>query len=213
MTVSSSGSAHPSSPVAGFEPLAGAVSAPAQPGPQWTIAPATAEDARDLAAIAALTFPLACPPELSTAQIADFIESELKPSDFARYLAAPANIVLLARDRVGDPVGYVLALPGRGVDPEASRNVRGSRPLYLSKCYAAPRAHGSGLSAALMQSLVDEAARRGHDSVWLGTNDGNARARRYYEKHGFALIGARSFVVGGKACRDVVYERLLGADT
>lgn len=199
-------------PVAGFEPVPGTTAVDPE-GPFWTLGPADPGDATDLAALAALTFPLACPAELTARQIAEFIESELKPSDFARYLAAPGNIVLLARDRAGDPVGYVLALPGRGVDPEASENVRGSRPVYLSKCYAAPRAQGSGLSAALMESLVDDAARRGHDSVWLGTNDGNARARRFYEKHGFELIGARTFVVGGVQCRDVVYERLIGAES
>lgn len=170
---------------------------------------ARSADASDLAALAALTFPLACPPELTHDDIAAFIEADLKPSDFRHYIAAPDNIVLLARDANNDPLGYVLALPGYGADPEASAGVRGSHPLYLSKVYAAPRAHGTGLSQRLLDTLVDAAIARGHDSLWLGTNSQNVRARRFYEKQGFTVVGARTFIVGGQRCRDVVYERVL----
>lgn len=177
--------------------------------PNWSLAAATADQAAELAAIAALTFPLACPPELTVAQIVAFVEQELKPSDFARYLADEANIVFISHDDAGDPLGYLLALPEAGTDPAAAAQLRGTNPVYLSKCYAAPRAHGTGLATTLVKALFDEAARRGHDSVWLGTNEANLRARRFYEKQGFQLVGERKFVVGGKVCSDVTYELLL----
>lgn len=173
------------------------------------INPAVIDDAPDLAALAALTFPLACPPTLTHTDIAAFIEAELQPSHFRTYILTPGTQVLLARDSAADPVGYILAISGRGTDRQASAGVRGTHPLYLSKCYTAPRTHGTGLAQRLLSFLVDVSLACGHDSLWLGTNNDNMRARRFYEKSGFTIIGTRDFVVGGQTCRDVVYERML----
>ena len=180
--------------------------APASPGQSPEIFSAELQDAPDLSSLAALTFPLACPPDLSREDIASFIEANLTPSAFRAYLSNEDNIVLMARDGQGDPLAYVLALPGRGDDEDAAALITGARPLYLSKVYAAPRAQGTGLSSALVSSLIDEARSRGFDSMWLGTNVDNARARRFYDKTGFVDRGRRTFVVGGQICHDVVYE-------
>lgn len=179
---------------------------PASRGLLPAIAGAEISDASDLSSLAALTFPLACPAELSRADIAAFIEENLTPSAFRSYLSDPANIVLMARDATGDPLAYTLALPGRGDDPDAAALLLCSRPMYLSKIYAAPRAQGTGLSGALIAALVDATRSRGFDSLWLGTNVENARARRFYEKQGFLDRGRRTFTVGGQRCHDVVYE-------
>lgn len=177
------------------------------PHPAFTVATGEPDEAEALAAVAALTFPLACPDSLSREAIAAFTEENLSPSAFSAHLADPGTIVLLARDPAGDPVGYVVAIPGRGEDPAAGALARGRTPIYLSKCYAAPRAHGSGLATELMERTVELARSAGHDSLWLGTNADNARARRFYAKTGFLQRGERDFVVGGQLCRDVVLER------
>ena len=39
----------------------------------------------------------------------------------------------------------------------------------------------------------------------LGVYPGNARARRFYERHGFRVIGERVFTVGGQRLLDPVY--------
>jgi ribosomal protein S18 acetylase RimI-like enzyme len=44
--------------------------------------------------------------------------------------------------------------------------------------------------------------------VWLGVNQLNARANRFYEKNGFAIVGEKKFLVGGKAEDDFVRERV-----
>ncbi|ANI92542.1 GNAT family N-acetyltransferase [Dietzia timorensis] len=163
-------------------------------------------DASDLSSLASLTFPLACPPELTKADMAAFIEENLTPSAFRRYIAEPENVVLLARDAVGDPLAYTLGIPGRGDDDDAAALITAERPMYLSKVYAAPRAHGTGLSTALMDAHAVVARERGFDSLWLGTNVDNGRARRFYEKIGFVDRGRRTFLVGGQNCHDVVYE-------
>ncbi|MEP6478552.1 MAG: GNAT family N-acetyltransferase, partial [Rhodoglobus sp.] len=40
--------------------------------------------------------------------------------------------------------------------------------------------------------------------VWLGVNQFNARANRFYEKSGFAIVGTKKFLVGEKYEDDFV---------
>ncbi|MCU1580236.1 MAG: family N-acetyltransferase, partial [Rhodoglobus sp.] len=57
---------------------------------------AQAGDAAVLAAIARVTFPLACPPATSAEAIASFIAENLSETSFERYLADPDRALLLA---------------------------------------------------------------------------------------------------------------------
>lgn len=50
---------------------------------------------------------------------------------------------------------------------------------------------GHGLGAALLQELLDEAARRGASEVLLEVRADNDGAMRLYERHGFERIGVR----------------------
>jgi ribosomal protein S18 acetylase RimI-like enzyme len=43
----------------------------------------------------------------------------------------------------------------------------------------------------------------------LGVHPGNVRARRFYEKKGFSVIGQRRFQVGQSVFEDPVYGRAL----
>ncbi|PRC53827.1 GNAT family N-acetyltransferase, partial [Mycobacterium sp. ITM-2017-0098] len=43
--------------------------------------------------------------------------------------------------------------------------------------------------------------------VWLGVNQRNARAQRFYGKHGFAITGTKSFRLGGHIEADYVMVR------
>ena len=55
-----------------------------------SIRPATRDDAAALHRIAALTFPLACTPETSGRELADYIAEHLSEAAFAGHLADPA---------------------------------------------------------------------------------------------------------------------------
>ncbi|MFI0405249.1 ribosomal protein S18-alanine N-acetyltransferase [Actinomadura sp. 3N508] len=50
---------------------------------------------------------------------------------------------------------------------------------------------GSGVGAALLTELLDEAARRGSEAVFLEVRADNAAARRLYERFGFDEVGIR----------------------
>jgi putative acetyltransferase len=59
------------------------------------------------------------------------------------------------------------------------------RTLYLDQLVVAPEAWGSGAAAA----LVAAAKRLSPSGLDLHVNRDNARAIRFYEKHGFAIVG------------------------
>ena len=60
-----------------------------------------------------------------------------------------------------------------------------------------------------MELSVQAAREAGASAIWLGVNDENARANRFYEKSGFAVVGAKTFALGSRIEHDFVRERLL----
>ena len=122
-----------------------------------TVDPAAPTDLTELAALAAQTFPLACPPSVTPENIAAFI---------AQNLSEP-------------------------------------------KIYVLPDAHGGTVSAALMGAAVDDARRRGAAVLWLGVNQKNQRAQRFYAKQGLSVAGTKTFTVGAAVENDYVMVRPL----
>lgn len=157
--------------------------------------PAQPADAAALAAVAAATFRLACPPDMTGSAVAAFIAEHLTEERFAGYLADPDRELLIAEDD-GDPVGYTMLVFGEPY-AEDVRAVVPQRPAAeLSKIYVLADRSGSGLARDLMDQSIAVARDRGAVVVWLGTNKQNQRAQRFYAKCGFAHVGTRKFWVG-----------------
>jgi ribosomal protein S18 acetylase RimI-like enzyme len=163
----------------------------------------------EVAAVAAQTVPLACPPGMPAEDIARFVEANLSPARFAEYVVDPARRVFVALDDDDRVVGYAMTVDGVLDDDDVQRAVAQRPAVELSKMYALPEAHGSGISAALMERVVAHAADSGARSVWLGVNQQNARAQRFYSKHGFAVSGTKTFRVGSRVEEDFVMVRPL----
>jgi ribosomal protein S18 acetylase RimI-like enzyme len=155
-------------------------------------------DTEELAAIAARTFPLACPASTAPENIASFIDTNLSAERFAEYLADPQRAILTAQqdDRI---IGYAMLIRDATDDT-----------AELSKMYLLPDYHGAGLSKALMDLALATAEQWGVRCVWLGVNQGNQRAQRFYAKSGFKVNGTRTFQVGTRREDDYVMVRELG---
>lgn len=169
---------------------------------------AVAADLDELANLAATTFPLACPPTSPPDEIAAFIADNLSRQRFADYLADPSRTVLAARDG-GRIVGYVILVDGVGQDGDVARTVATEPAVELSKFYVLLDSHGSGASAALMTVAVERAAAAGARCLWLGVNQKNERAQRFYSKNGFTIAGTRTFPMGTHIEHDFVMVRPL----
>ncbi|MBX3028629.1 MAG: GNAT family N-acetyltransferase [Chloroflexi bacterium] len=172
---------------------------------------ATAADAAALHALAAATFGMACPPGTREEDIAAFIELHLSEARFADYLVDPARILFLALED-GAALGYTMLVGGEPADPDVARAITTRPTIELSKIYVRATHHGSGLAAALLTASVDAASRAGAAAMWLGVNQHNTRANRFYEQQGFRQVGTKRFRVGIEWHDDFVRERLLVAD-
>ncbi|CAN3128559.1 GNAT family N-acetyltransferase [Mycobacterium sp. smrl_JER01] len=171
-----------------------------------TIGPAEATRLDELADVAARTFPLACPPTAEPADVAAFITENLSGERFGRYLADPDRTVLTAVED-GRIVGYAMMVRGVPDDPDVTAAVTVRPTVELSKMYVLPQVHGAGASAALMTAALQHAWEHGAASVWLGVNQLNRRAQRFYAKHGFAVTGTKTFRLGAHVEQDYVMVR------
>lgn len=182
-------------------PLADGTLARSAAPPQPTVRLATPDDMPGLAALAAATFPLACPPSVGPADADAFVAAHLSPERFAGHLVDPDHRVLVASDESGTLLGYTLLVLGEPHDEHAAAAVT-LRPVQ-------PSSHGTGVAAALMAASLAMARDLGAAGIWLGVNRHNVRAQRFYAKSGFAVVGTKHFTVGSVREDDYVMERAL----
>lgn len=95
----------------------------------------------------------------------------------ARLLAAEGGVILIAEEG-GELLGYVWA---RFVLDEGD----------IGNVAVAPGFRRRGAGAALLEALLEEAARRQAAVVQLEVRESNLAARRLYEKNGFETVGKR----------------------
>ena len=167
---------------------------------------ATTDDAGRLAELAAVTFPLACPPGSPPEDIAAHLANTLSPDNFRAYLADPA-VTVLVMDADGELRGYSLLVARPAEDPDVAAVLTELPCTELSKCYVHPDHHGLGAAAELMHASIGSAAAAGARGLWLGVDSQNARAIRFYEKSGFRRVGTKSFKLGSTVEHDFVMER------
>ncbi|MGW0035738.1 GNAT family N-acetyltransferase [Gordonia sp. NPDC003376] len=175
------------------------------------LAPAVAE-------VAAATFPLACPPDSRPDDIAVFIRENLGPANFAAYIASPESEVLVARAADGTLAGYALVHHRAPADADVAAVITERPTSEISKMYVLPDHHAhirpsetrtAPPSHLLMRAAIDRARLRGSAVVWLGVNQENERAQRFYAKMGFHRAGAKTFDLNGNIEHDYVLSQPL----
>jgi tRNA (guanine37-N1)-methyltransferase len=159
---------------------------------------ATPADIPDLVVLAAEAFRVAYAAFDDPAEIEDYVAGAFTTAKFERVLAQHDATLLVAT--VDDALsGYVQLAPT--ASPSC---VVGSAPIELVRLYLDPRTIGRGFGAALIRAALQTAERGGWRTIWLGLHYRNQRARDFYRRCGFADVGTREFVFGGRAYDDPV---------
>ncbi len=168
----------------------------------WRLRRAEPGDAPALSLVASATFLDTYATVLTGADIVAHCTRNNSVAAFETWLSDPATIVTLAEYEPGHaPIGYtVLTAPDFPIEP-------GPADIELRRIYLMKQAQGSGLGAALMARALEDAAAADRTRVLLGVWDQNTRARAFYERQGFKVIGARQFIVGTTLHDDPVYSR------
>lgn len=164
-------------------------------------------DAAELHAVAARTFGLACPPGTLQPDIDRYVALHLSAERFEEYLKDEARIVLIA-EIDSRTVGYAVLVRGPVADPDV-RAVVDADSIELSKFYVSADSHGSGVASELMRAALAAAGATDATSCWLGVNQQNVRAARFYAKHGFDVVGTKRFPLGEQWHDDHVRLRRL----
>jgi GNAT superfamily N-acetyltransferase len=159
-------------------------------------------DSAPLADLAERTFRMTFAPHNSDANMALHCASTYGSAIQAAEIADPARVTIVADDGV-TLIGYAQL---RFDHPTAC--ITAARPAEIHRIYVDAPWHGRGVAQALMAAMLEHARIACADRVWLGVWEHNPRARRFYEKSGFALAGDHAFVLGREVQRDLVMSRV-----
>ena len=166
-----------------------------------TVRFAHSADAANLVVLAEKTFIDAFGAHNSETDMADYVSTAFTLRQLESEIADSRNVFLLAEHADG-LIGYTKLRDG--VVPEC---VHGHKPIELERIYVEQRWFGQGVATMIMDATLDEAARRGHESVWLGVWEANPRARAFYEKYDFGVVGTKDFLLGEARQTDLIMER------
>lgn len=161
-----------------------------------TIRDAGPEDAEALARVRSLSWRSAYDGLLSPAliEVATGLDGAERQRTF--LTEEPARRALLAEDD-GAAVGMAVYGPDRHPGGDAELYVIYVLPEYWSKKVGAP----------LMDRVIEGVRAAGHSRLALWVLAANARARRFYERYGFAVIEKKITERHGHVTYDVRYER------
>jgi GNAT superfamily N-acetyltransferase len=117
---------------------------------------------------------------------------------------APAgHAAWVAEEPDGQVVGFADVQPCRDEDADASTG-------EVLALYALPAAWGTGVGRELMTTAVDGLRQRSFAAATLWVLDSNDRARRFYDRAGFAPDGATKVdTMAGATITEVRYRREL----
>lgn len=156
------------------------------------------DDAELLSRLGAATFYEAFAADNSPEDMTAYLASAFSPELQAAELQSPDTLFLIATSG-NETVGYAKLQTS-----DAPECVGGARPIEVVRFYVDSAWHGRGVSHALMKEAIAHAAGAGHDVVWLGVWEKNARAIAFYQKWGFEVVGSKPFQVGSDLQTDYV---------
>lgn len=103
--------------------------------------------------------------------------SSLSDEEWLERMKTPVFTVL----KGGEPIGIMGLMPQRGENR--------SHRATIIMVYLRESERGAGLADELLKAVMDFAKEGGVRQLELNVNHTNARAIRFYERHGFEMVG------------------------
>lgn len=130
----------------------------------------------------------------------------LEQGSDAAYAAELANPDIEVRfaETGGTPIGFCKVSSLKLPAPDPAANAMELRQLYIYKPW-----QGLKIADALTDWAKDRARSRGASELWLSVFTENARARRFYARHGFVEVAPYHFMVGDQADEDILCRATL----
>ena len=170
-------------------------------GLTFTIRRGNADDAELLTELGSRTFSETFAADNSAENMAAYLAVAFNQEQQASELADSCSSFHIAQAE-GVAVGYAMLRSGN-----VPAEVTGDKPIELVRLYVSRESLGSGVGAALMQVCIDDARQTGHDTLWLGVWEHNARAQSFYRKWNFVKVGTHVFQLGDDRQTDFLMQR------
>lgn len=122
---------------------------------------------------------------------------------YAAELADP-DIEVRFAETGGTPIGFCKVSSLKLPAPDPAPGAMELRQLYIYKPW-----QGLGIADVLTRWAMERARARGAPEIWLSVFTDNAKARRFYARHGFAEICPYHFMVGDQADEDILCRATL----
>jgi ribosomal protein S18 acetylase RimI-like enzyme len=171
--------------------------------PGLTIRRGTIADAGLLSELGARTFSETFAVDNTPEDLATYVATSFSVAQQTAELEDSGSIFLIA-EVDGNAAGYAKLHDG-----EPEKGVEGAKPVELVRLYVSRDWLGRGIGEQLMRACVDEARQAGHETIWLGVWERNARAQAFYRKWDFREVGEHMFQLGSDRQRDILMERPL----
>ncbi len=168
-----------------------------------TIRRAKPDDAALLAELGARTFSETFAADNTAENMAAYLGSSFNLVQQTDELADRAATFLIA-EVGGVAAGYAKLHAGNPAE-----EIEGANPVELVRLYVSRAWLGRGVGEALMRACVDEAQQAGHETIWLGVWQRNARAQAFYRKWNFRAVGEHAFQLGEDQQTDILMERTI----
>ncbi len=136
------------------------------------------------------------------AVFADYALATFTPANAERFIADPAEFVLVSQNAEGID-GYIRLTSG------SPAPVAGCSDLEIATLYVQPRHHGRGLGSRLLEAGLAHARSLAAGSVWLTTNAENTPAIAFYLARGFEKLGETHFRIADQGYLNNLYRRRL----
>ncbi len=162
---------------------------------------ATVPDASALSAFASAAFISTFGPDNDPADMNIYLSGAFSDERQAAEIAAPDCVCLLV-ESASQIVGYAMLRIGA-----SSIHVPDASSLEIQRLYVDASCHGQGVASRLMNECFEVARAHQATAVWLGVWERNARAIRFYSKHGFTDVGSQQFQLGSDLQTDRVMSR------
>ena len=154
--------------------------------------------------------------ELGSRTFSETFAADNTAEDLAVYMATSFNVAQQTAELRDPGSTFLIAeVDGRAAgyamlhDGEPEQDVEGASPIELVRLYVSREWLGRGIGEQLMRACIDEARQAGHETIWLGVWEHNARAQAFYRKWNFRAVGEHMFQLGSDLQRDLVMERSL----
>lgn len=146
---------------------------------------------------------LDCLTDISRRTFVDAFEKDNNPDDFKNYVDNAFSTGEIRKELLDKNSQFYtvyhddkLVAYFKLCEFEAQAEAYGNDAIELSRIYVLQEFQGHALGSQILNKIIDIAKSKKKALLWLGVWQQNAKAIRFYERHGFEIFNSHSFYIG-----------------